>query len=163
LLRLVLGVIFVAHGGQKLFGLFGGGGIAGATDEMRNFGLHPARINGLAAGASEFCGGTLLAAGFLTPLACTMTCSAMLTAIWSACLPRGFFARNDGVEYPMLLAVALVVVAGEGPGPVSIDQRLDLDRSGAAVALTTLTFAAVGSLGVFAVTRQHATDSSRMT
>jgi len=145
--------VFVGHGGQKLFGWFGGGGIGAATEEMEKFGLRPGRAHGLAAGAGQFGGGVLLLAGFLTPAACTVTCSTMLTALWAACLPRGFFARNGGIEYPLLLLAGLLLVAGEGPGPLSLDHRLDLDCSGVTVAALTLVGAAAGSSAVYLRTR----------
>jgi putative oxidoreductase len=149
LLRLALGVTFIAHGGQKLLGWFGGGGIEQTTHEMDELGLEPARAHAVAVGATQLGSGVALTAGLLTPAACTLASSSMLTAIWDKCAAHGFFSRNGGYEYPLLLALGLTIVAGEGPGPLSVDRALGLERSGSAVALLALAAAGAGSAGVY--------------
>jgi putative oxidoreductase len=154
LLRLMLGATFIAHGAQKLLGWFGGGGLEQTTREMEELQLEPARANAVAVGATQFGSGVLLTAGLLTPVACTLASSSMLTAIWAKCAAKGFFSRNGGYEYPVLLTLGLVVVAGEGPGPASADRALGLDRSGAQVALLTAAAAGIGSAGIYAAAKR---------
>ena len=100
LLRLLIGAVFIGHGGQKLLGWFGGEGLRGTVAEMEMFRLTPARPLAATAAGSEFGAGLMLVTGFLQPLGCALGCSTMLTAIWSACLPNGFFVRDGGLGAP---------------------------------------------------------------
>ena len=68
-LRLVVGGLFAAHGAQKLFGWFGGHGLAGTAGFFESIGLRPGRAMALGAGAAEFVGGLLLVVGLVTPAA----------------------------------------------------------------------------------------------
>jgi putative oxidoreductase len=149
LLRLLIGGVFVGHGGQKLLGWFGGEGFGGTIEEMKMFRLEPARPLAAAASTSEFSAGIMLLTGFLQPVACTLGCSSMITAIWSACLPNGFFVRDGGLEYPLVLASSTLLLAAEGPGPLSLDHLLGQERSGPGVAVGCLALAAAGSAGVY--------------
>ena len=81
ILRLVLGLTFVGHGGQKLFGWFGGQGLKGTNMMMERLSLRPTWLWGLLAGLSEFGGGALLALGLLNPLGSLGIIAAMLVAI----------------------------------------------------------------------------------
>ena len=67
ILRMIIGGLFIGHGTQKLFGWFGGPGLAGTGQMMDSLKLHPPRRNALAAGVTETAGGTLLAAGLRPP------------------------------------------------------------------------------------------------
>ena len=123
LLRLLIGAVFIGHGGQKLLGWFGGEGLRGTVEEMETFRLTPARPLAATAAGSEFGAGLMLVTGFLQPLGCALGCSTMLTAIWSACLPNGFFVRDGGLEYPLVLAARHARPRRRGP-------RADLGRPG---------------------------------
>jgi putative oxidoreductase len=79
-IRLVVGLTLAAHGAQKLFGWFGGGGQAGTTQMFEKLGLRPARLNALLAALAETGGGLLFAAGFLTPAASAAIIAAMTVA-----------------------------------------------------------------------------------
>ena len=68
-LRLVIGVVMMGHGAQKLFGWFGGGGIGGTAPFMEQLGFRPARLHAFLAGSSELVAGLFLAVGLLTPVA----------------------------------------------------------------------------------------------
>jgi putative oxidoreductase len=63
-LRIVIGGLFVGHGTQKLFGMFGGSGLAGTDQVMEQLRLHPPRANALAAGVSEAAGGHFWSPGW---------------------------------------------------------------------------------------------------
>jgi putative oxidoreductase len=81
ILRLVVGVTLAAHGAQKLFGWFGGYGLAGTGGFMEQLGFHPGKRAALMAGLAEAAGGLLLALGAATPLAATLIVGVMLVAI----------------------------------------------------------------------------------
>jgi putative oxidoreductase len=161
LFRVAVGGIFAAHGGQKTFGWFGGEGFGGAVAEMEHFGLRPARPMAAAACAGELGGAVLMMLGLAQPVACTLGCSTMLTAIWSACVPNGFFSRDGGYEYPALLAGSTILLAAEGPGPLSVDRILGIERSGARVAAGCALAATVGSAAVYLIGRGAPADAAR--
>ena len=131
ILRVVVGLTLVAHGSQKLFGWFGGHGIAGTGAFLESLGFRPGKLQALLSGAAEAGGGLLLAAGLFTPLAAAAIVAVMFVAIVSVGLPKGFFVQNGGFEYPMILAAAAVAVAFTGPGSLSVDGALGILREGA--------------------------------
>ena len=121
-LRLVIGVIFFAHGAQKLFGVWGGGGIEGTTAFFAQLGLNPAMPLAIAVGVVEFAGGLMLICGALTLMACLALAVNMLVAIWMVHLPGGFFLPA-GYEFNLALIGALVSLMLTGPGAFSVDGR----------------------------------------
>jgi len=145
LARAVIGALFIGHGTQKLFGSFGGPGIEGTTGMMESLDLRPARRNAYAAGVAEAGGGALLVAGLATPLACTALIATMVTAIRKVHLPNGPWAANGGYEYNVALVAALVALAEDGPGDLSLDHALGMERRGSAWGLVSLVAGLVGS------------------
>lgn len=127
ILRLVMGLGIAAHGSQKLFGWFGGGGIKGTGPIFESLGFRPGNVFALLAGLSEFSGGLLLALGFLNPIGSALMVSVMLTAILTFHRGHGFFTTNNGSELPLLYISGAVVVAFAGPGRYSLDRVLGLD------------------------------------
>src|SRR5439155_1475112 len=108
ILRLAVGLSLAAHGAQKLFGWFGGYGIAGTGQFLEQLGFRPGRLYAAQAGIAEVAGGLFLAAGILTPAAAATVVAVMLVAAVSAHIKNGFFAHNGGYEYTLVLgAVAL--------------------------------------------------------
>src|SRR5689334_24603747 len=79
--RVVIGGLFIGHGTQKLFGWFGGPGLAGTEEMMSAINMRPTRPNALAAGVSETAGGAMLVAGLATPLASASLIGTMVTAV----------------------------------------------------------------------------------
>jgi putative oxidoreductase len=118
-LRLVVGIIFVAHGAQKLFGMFGGPGIEGTAAFFGKIGLAPAMPLAIAVAVAEFAGGLMLIAGALTVFASLALVVTMLGAIWKVHLAAGFFL--PGYEFNLILIGALVSLMLTGPGAFSID------------------------------------------
>lgn len=125
-LRLVLGGVFVAHGAQKLFGSFGGPGIEGTTGFHEQLGIKPARPMAVLAGLTEFLGGILVVAGFLTPLAALALIGVMAVAVLTVKLKNGFFAANGGYEYNLVLAAVALALALAGGGAYGLDAALGI-------------------------------------
>ena len=125
-LRLVVGLIFAGHGAQKLFGWFGGHGLAGHTKLIESQDIHPAALWAWISALSEFLGGLGLALGLLTPLAATVLIGTMLVAILKVHWPNGFWNTNFGFEFPLTLAVVAFVVGLIGPGVYALDFVLGL-------------------------------------
>ena len=98
-LRLAVGLTMAAHGGQKLFGWFGGYGLAGTGGFMESLGFRPGRIHAALAGSAELVGGLLIALGLLTPVGSALVLAVMVVAIGSVHLPKGFFVSDGGAEY----------------------------------------------------------------
>src|ERR1700694_830886 len=115
-LRIVVGALFVGHGAQKLFGVFGGHGLDGSGAFFESLGLRPGRMMALAAGLGELTGGALLALGLLTPLAATLLIAVMVTAIATVHGRNGVWVTNAGFEYTLVLAAVPFAVASIGAG-----------------------------------------------
>ncbi|MER7572982.1 DoxX family membrane protein [Streptomyces sp. NPDC126514] len=123
LLRLGTGGVLAAHGAQKLFGWFGGGGIEGTGKFMESVGYRPGRANATMAGLAEAGGGTLLALGLATPAAGAAAGGAMAGAA-AVHTPNGFFNAGGGYEYAASLGLAALGLAVSGPGRLSLDHAL---------------------------------------
>jgi putative oxidoreductase len=127
--RMVFGLLMAAHGTQKLFGWFGGYGLAGTGGYFEQLGFRPGRFFAATAGATELVAGLLVAFGLLGPLGPALIVSVMLVAIATVHWQHGVFAQNNGMEVPLLYAVAAVALALTGFGAVSIDATLGLTWS----------------------------------
>ncbi|KAF6583742.1 MULTISPECIES: DoxX family protein [Paenibacillus] len=124
LIRLVVGLLFVGHGAQKLFGWFGGYGPKGTSGWMESIGIKPGVLMAVAAGLMELLGGALFAVGLLTPLAALLITMTMLGAIVKVHGQNGIWATANGYEYPLVLIAVVVGIALIGAGPYSIDAIL---------------------------------------
>src|SRR5690348_1964904 len=100
--RLVFGLLMAAHGSQKLFGWFGGYGLAGTSGFFESLGFRPGRFYATAASVGEIVSGLLLAVGFLGPIGPALMVSVMIVAAVSVHLKNGVFAQNNGIELPLL-------------------------------------------------------------
>lgn len=154
--RTVIGGLFIGHGTQKLFGLFGGPGRAGTEAMMEQLDMYPARYQALAAGVTETAGGALLALGLATPLAATSLIGTMITAIRKVHLSNGAWAANGGYEYNLVLIAALLDLAENGPGDLSLDAAAGLDTNGPAWGVGALALAAAASALAVEVGRRSA-------
>ena len=146
IVRLVVGLTLAAHGGQKLFGWFGGGGVSGTAPAMEHLGFRPGRLQATLAGIAEFGGGVFLAAGLLTPAAAALVVSVMLVAGVSAHGKNGFFLAKGGVEYTLVLGAAAAGLAFTGPGTLSADRALGLSWPSASGAVCLAVGIAGGAL-----------------
>ena len=146
-LRLVVGLGVAAHGSQKLFSAFGGGGIDGTAASFERLGLRPSKLHAYAAGTAELLGGTLIALGLLIPLAAAALIGVMTTAVLTVHLRNGFFNASNGYEHNLVLAAAVFALAGVGAGNWSLDSALDLSIAGTGWALGALGAGLIGGLG----------------
>ena len=133
LLRLVLGVVFFAHGAQKMLGWWGGNGFSGTMGYFTHSGI-PAPLAFLAI-AAEFFGGMGLVVGLLSRVAALGIVVNMLVAVLTVHLPNGLFMnwsgaqKGEGFEYH-LLAIALgIAIMVKGGGAVSMDRALSGTKS----------------------------------
>lgn len=123
-LRLPIGIIFVAHGAQKLFGAFGGYGLEGTGQFMASLGLAPGYLMALLAGSAEFFGGLALLFGVLVRPAASALAVTMLVAIFSVHVDKGLFMANNGYEFALALLAASVALLISGAGRLSADAAL---------------------------------------
>jgi len=123
-LRVGAGVIFAAHGAQKLFGWFGGYGLEGTAGWMASIGLEPGFLMAVMAGSAEFIGGLLLIAGLLVRPAALMLAITMIVAVVTVHLQNGLFMSNNGYEFGMALLAISVGLVFRGAGSLSADRWL---------------------------------------
>ncbi len=124
LLRVVVGLAFVGHGTQKLFGWFGGYGPKGTGGFFASQGYRAGVLMAVAAGVCEAGGGTLLALGFATPLAGALLAIVMINAIASVTFKKGFMFGSELEIVYLTIAVSLAAI---GPGRFSIDRAIGWD------------------------------------
>jgi putative oxidoreductase len=146
IVRLVVGGTLAAHGAQKLFGWFGGGGIAGTGAGLEHLGFRPGRVHAALAGFVEVGAGLFVAVGFLTPAAAAAVFAVMLVAAVSAHLRNGFFAQNGGFEYAFVLGSVGLGLAFTGPGRLSLDHALGISWAGASWGAVALAAGLVGGV-----------------
>lgn len=120
-LRVIAGVIFAAHGAQKLFAWFGGYGLAGTGQFFESIGLGPGYVMALLAGSAEFFGGLLLIAGLLTRPAALVLAFTMVVAIFSVHIGNGLFMSNNGYEFGLALLAMSVALLLQGGGRLALD------------------------------------------
>ena len=123
-LRVFVGIIFAAHGSQKLFGWFGGGGLAGTAQWMESIGLAPGILMALLSGGTEFFGGLALIIGLLARPAALGLSFTLLVAIFSVHIHNGLFMANNGYEFALALLGGTLAVLLEGAGKLSADRAI---------------------------------------
>ena len=143
-LRLVVGLLFVGHGAQKLFGVFGGGGLQATAGMFDSIGLQPGWLHARAAGTAEFLGGALIALGFFTPFAAAALIGVMIAAVLTVHAPNGIWNTNQGYEFNLVLAAVVFALAGIGAGGWSLDNAFGFDLHGVIWALAALAAGVIG-------------------
>ncbi|HEY2494478.1 MAG TPA: DoxX family protein [Paenibacillus sp.] len=125
IIRLVVGLSFVGHGAQKLFGWFGGYGPKGTGGWMESIGIKPGVAMAVGAGLAELLGGLLFAAGLFTEVGALLIVLTMLGAIVKVHGSNGYWATANGYEYNLLLIVVAIGIALTGAGAYSMDALLN--------------------------------------
>jgi putative oxidoreductase len=128
IIRVAVGILFAAHGAQKLFGV-GGGGLTATASSFDQLGLVPAWPLAILVGVVEFAGGLMLVAGAYTIFAAAPLMATLLVAMWKVHLPNGFFINwsnapgvGHGYEMSLILLAALASLMVTGPGALSFDR-----------------------------------------
>jgi putative oxidoreductase len=120
IMRVCIGVMFMGHGSQKLFGLFGGPGINGFAKFLGSIGFAPAVFWAYVAGCTELVGGLFLVLGLFTRGAAAWLCGFMLIAAVKVHLKNGFFLQNGGIEYVFVIIGVCIALALMGGGRFSV-------------------------------------------
>ena len=123
--RIVVGLLVLGHGLQKVAGWFGGPGLSGTATLLDSLRIRRARGWALALGLSEAIGGTAMAAGLFQPLGQIAVATVMLMAIGLIHWWRGLWNANGGAELPLLMATVAVVSAAVPQG-ISLDAALGI-------------------------------------
>jgi putative oxidoreductase len=120
------GLTFAAHGAQKVFGWWGGPGMVGWQGAVASMGFRPAPLFAYVSAYVELIGGLLLAVGLFTPVAAAALVAQSVVIVFQAHWSKGFFNRNGGIEFGMILGIAAATVALTGPAAVSLDAMLGI-------------------------------------
>lgn len=130
LFRVVVGLLFIGHGTQKLYGWFGGGGPDGTAEMFDSVGYRQPRTMAMVAGTAEAVAGALLVLGLFTPLAGAAIIGVMLNAAVTVHRPNGLWSSDGGYEYPLVNATAGAMLAFTGAGALSLDGAFGLPLAG---------------------------------
>ena len=152
LLRIVVGLLFIGHGTQKLFGWFGGHGRAGTARFVGSLGYRPPGTMAVVAGVTETVGGTLLLLGLLSPVGAALIIGMMVSAILAVHASRGIWNENGGLELPLVYIFVALAVAFT-PGRYSLDRVIGLEWNGRVAGVAALGVGIIVAVGL-AVARE---------
>ncbi len=122
-LRLALGLIFIAHGAQKVFGAFGGKGLSSFLNGTAPLGLWPSWLWLGAAAFSELIGGVLVLLGLFTRVGAGAIAAVMLVAIFGV-HRNAFFVNQGGLEFALANLCMAITLLYLGGGKLSVDANL---------------------------------------
>jgi len=152
-IRAVLGLLMAAHGGQKLFGWFGGKGLGPTSAWFTAIGFVPGRQMAVVAGGTELVAGLLLAVGLLTPLAAAGIVGTLTVAMYTH-RANGLWNANGGYELALSYTAGAAGVGLAGAGRFSLDHALSVPQTDdAATATVLIVLSVLLSLGVIARAR----------
>ena len=157
--RIVLGVLMAGHGAQKLFGWFGGYGLAGTAGFFEGLGFKPGRLFATAAAVGEVVSGLLIAFGLFGPVGPAILVSIMIVAAVSVHW-HGVFAASNGVEVPLLYATGALALALTGPGRFSLDALLGISSFWTPAIVASVLAAGVAG-GILNLSLRHAPETAK--
>jgi len=121
IVRVIIGLIFVGHGAQKLFGWFGGYGPKATGGWFESIGVKPGILAALSAGIVEFVGGLFFAIGLFTPVVAILLIATMIVAIVKVHGKNGLWVTANGYEYNLVLIAVFLGITLIGAGEYSLD------------------------------------------
>jgi len=157
LLRLGIGGAVFAHGAQKVFGLWGGPGIAGFATNLAGFGYQQATTLSWVTGVTELVAGAFLVLGLFTPLAAAAVLAIMINAVLLK-LGNGFFVNGplggDAVEYSAVLGLGAACLVLTGPGRIALDNGRAWHRRPASWGVLALVIGVAAAVLVYVLLRR---------
>ncbi|WP_018754894.1 DoxX family protein [Paenibacillus terrigena] len=120
IIRLVIGLLFIGHGAQKLFGMFGGHGLRGTAGWLESIGMKPGMLMALMAGGGELVGGLLFASGVWLTIGAALIVITMLVSIITVHGKNGLWITAGGYEYNLVLIAVAVGIALIGGGQYTL-------------------------------------------
>jgi len=157
LLRLGIGGVVFAHGAQKVFGLWGGTGIAGFATNLEGLGYQQATTLSWLTGVTELIAGAFLVLGLLTPLAAAAVLAIMINAVLLK-LGNGFFVSgpkgSDALELSALLGLCAACLVLTGPGRIALDNGRAWHRRPASWGVLALVIGVAAAVLVYVLLRR---------
>lgn len=151
-LRVIVGVLMIAHGTGKLFGWFNQDGLKGTEGFFKSVGYEPAHALVVADGVGEVVVGVLLIFGFLVPLAAAYLIGELVNAAWVKS-PKGFWVSHGGYEYEVLLMIAAITITVAGAGALAIDRNRNWFGNRVVGTVVAVVLGLIGA-GVLAIIRK---------
>ncbi|MFG2629437.1 DoxX family protein [Streptomyces sp. NPDC048473] len=145
LIRITIGLLMAGHGCQKLFGIFGGGGLTATGKGFAALGYRPGTVYAAIGGGSELLGGIGLALGLFTPLAAAALIGVMINAMVTVTAAHGLWESQGGVEYNICIAVVALAITAIGPGRLALDRPFRWGKGGWSEAAFALCLGGIGS------------------
>ena len=157
LLRLGVGGVVFAHGAQKVFGLWGGTGIAGFATNLEGLGYQQATTLSWLTGVTELVAGAFLVLGLLTPLAAAAVLAIMINAVLLK-LGNGFFVTgpkgSDAIELSLVLGLGAACLVLTGPGRIALDNGRAWHRRPASWGVLALVIGVAAAVLVYVLLRR---------
>ncbi|MBI1827059.1 MAG: DoxX family protein [Planctomycetes bacterium] len=126
-IRVMIGIVLIYHGSQKLFGLFGGPGIPGFTQFLEKLQVPAPHIGAVLAACTEFFGGLLILTGLILRVVAVPVIFNMLVGFFTA--HKGVFdSQKGGGEYPLTLVIVTLGLLLTGPGRWSVNEWIRRKR-----------------------------------
>jgi putative oxidoreductase len=147
LLRIVVGLLFIGRGTQKLFGWFGGHGRSGTARFVGSVGYRPPETMALVGGLAETVGGTLLLLGLLTPIGAALIIGMMVSAILTVHISKGVWNENGGLELPLVYIFSALAIAFT-PGRYSLDRVIGIELNGRVASVAALGVGIIVAVGL---------------
>ncbi len=161
ILRVVVGLLLMGHGAQKLFGWFGGGGLQGTAGWIGKMGFRPAVFWAFMAGLGEFGGGLLTVLGLLNPLGPLGIIAVMLMATFKAHWGKPIWNTKGGPELPIINIAAVLAIALLGSGAFSLDSILHIELPEPLTLIVGLVVVLVGLVAGFLTVESQTHSASQ--